>query len=147
MYYSASAAGTLLIGAATSAVLPAPGADQFSEVGWLRTIQPPPTEQSAGSFRVLNNNHSHAVGGRQVEQEYTGTVVVDRADVGFVMRADAKVAGGRRRNYRVVYPDGAIEDFVGFCRRYAPGPLNADEEGTPHEAEFAIRVDGEITES
>lgn len=147
MYYPASDQTTLLMGAATSSPLPAPGADVFTEVGLLRTLQPPPVEQSAGSFRVLNDNNPRSVGGRQVDMEYTGTVAIDRNDAGFQMRADAKVAGGRKRNWRVVYPDGSVEDFVGFCRRYAPTQLNADEESAPHEAEFAIRVDGAITES
>lgn len=149
-YYAASAEATLQIGTATganSAALPAPGSDVFQEVGLLRSLQPPAVEQTAGSFRILNDNNPRSTGGRQVDQEYTGVVAIDRADAGFAMRADAKVSGGRYRNYRVIYPDGAIEDFKGFCRRYAPTALNADEETAPHEAEFAVRVDGEIAES
>lgn len=148
-YYAASGETLLRMGTATAssrAALPAHNTDTYQEVGLVRNIQPPPVEQTAGSFKVLNDKFPRSTGGRQVDQEYTGTVAVDRADVGYALKADAGVVGGQYRNFELEYPDGTIEQFAGFCRRYAMTQLNADEENAPHEAEFAIRVDGEITE-
>jgi len=149
-YFPASGETLLKMGTATganSAALPEPGADVFEIVGLLRSIQPPAVEQGAGSFPILNDKNRRSTGGRQTEQEYTGVVAVDRLDVGYAMKADAKVVGGQYRNWQLEYPDGGLETWQGFCRRYAPTAMNADEETAPHEAEFAIRVDGEIVES
>ena len=150
-YYSASADTKLYIGTATAIAgqtLPADGSDSFTEVPLLGTITPPAKEQSAGSFYVLNDNNPRAVGGRAQEKNVPGNLVLDRSEVIHLnMSADADVAGGRKRNWRIVYPDGAIDKFKGFITQFNKTELDASKEGEPHRVDFNIRVDGAVTEA
>jgi hypothetical protein len=147
-YYSASATAKLYIGTSTTTPLPAPGADTFTEVPLVGTITPPPKEQSAASFYILNDNNPRSVGGRAQEKIVESNLVIDRSEaVHNLISADADVAGGRKRNWRIVYPDGHILNFKGFVTRWIESQLDASQDATPHRADFTIRVDGAVTES
>lgn len=148
-YYSGSDDAKLYMGTSTSTPLPLPGADTFSEVPLTGTITPPPNEISAGSFRILNDNASRSVGGRTQEQVVEGNLVVDHSEaVHTAMRAAAKVAGGQKRNWRIVYPDNHQLDFKGFVTRWVEASFDAEQDPpVPHRADFTIRVDGAVTES
>jgi hypothetical protein len=150
-YYSASADATLYIGTATALAgetLPADGADTFTEVPLLGTITPPPKEQTAGSFYVLNDNNPRAVGGRAQLKECPGNLVVDHSEaVHNAMSADADIAGARKRNWRLVYPDGHTLSFKGFVYKWVETAFDAGQDATAHRADFTIRVDGAVTES
>lgn len=147
-YYGASSDAFLRIGTATSTPLPAPGADTFTEVPLVGTITPPPKEQSASSFYVLNDNNPRSVGGRVQEKVVEGNLVIDRSEATHnSMAADVEVAGGQKRNWQIIYPDGTQLDFVGFVTRWVESPLDASQDATPHRADFTIRVDGAVTQS
>ncbi len=150
-YYSSNTGAKLYIGTSTSVPLPAPGSDTFTEVPLLGSVTPPAYEQSTASFRVQNDANPRSVGGTIGEQSVPGNIVCEWSDspVHTNMKNDAKVAGGRKRNWRIVYPDASTRqlDFVGFISNWAEAAFDAGEDAVEHRADFTITVDGAITET
>ncbi len=148
LYYSAAAGAKLYVGAATSAVLPAPGSDTFTEVPLLGTIGPPPHEIASAFFSVLNDTTKRSVGGKKADQLLEGDLVIDWSEpVHVAMYADMQVAGGQKRNYRIVYPDSNNRqlDFKAFLSKWTEEPFDASQDAKEHRAAFSLTVDGAIT--
>lgn len=147
-FYSASAGAKLYMGASTASTLPAPGSDTFTEVPLLGTITPPPKEIGVGGFNILNDTNKRAVGGKKADQVCEGDLVIDWTEaVHVAMAADLDVAGGQKRNWRIVYPDSGNRqlDFVGFLSKWTEEQFDASQDAKEHRAAFAIAVSGAIT--
>ena len=148
LFYSASAGARLYIGSATSTPLPAPGSDAFTEVPLLGTITPPPQEIGVGGFNILNDTNKRSVGGKKADQICEGDLVIDWSEaVHATMRADLDVAGGQKRNWRIVYPDSGSRqlDFVGFLSKWTEESFDSSQDAKEHRSAFAIAVSGAIT--
>lgn len=154
-YYGANVNAKLYMGASTATTLPAPGSDTFTEVPLTGNIKPPQNTLSAGFFNVLNDGNRRSVGGKLNDRTVTGNVVLDwinAATVGgvschLVMFADSIVAGGQKRNWRIVYPDSGNRqlDFVAFISDWEEEEFSADEDAKEHRANFTLSVDGAVT--
>lgn len=147
-YYGANVNAKLYIGASTAASLPAPGADSFTEVPLLGSVTPPANELSTGFFNILNDADRRSVGGKLNDRTCPGSVVLDWTQTPHTnMYADSIVAGGQKRNWRIVYPDSNNRqlDFVGFISSWTETAFDAGEDAVEHRADFVITVDGAIT--
>jgi len=147
-YYTQNTDAKLFMGASTADPLPAPGSDTFTEVPLVQVLTPPIWEQSVGTFNVLNDANKRSVGGKLADQSVGGTIVRDGSEATHLnMFADVKVAGGRKRNWYTLWPDGMREDFVGFASRIAPASFDATGDAAPHVFEYTIAVDGEVDQT
>jgi hypothetical protein len=149
-YYSAAAGARLLMGASTATPLPAPGSDTFTEVPLLGTIGTPNHEIGSAFFNVLNDTNKRSVGGKKADQLLEGDVVVDWTEpVHTTMYADLQVAGGQKRNWRIVYPDSGARqlDFKAFLSKWQEEPFDASQDAKEHRAAFTLTLDGAITVS
>lgn len=148
-FYGANVNGKLYIGTSTATPLPAPGADTFTEVPLQGSITPPANELSTAFFNVLNDGNRRSVGGTLGDRTAPGNVVIDWDDspIHSNMYADSIIAGGRKRNWRIVYPNTNARqlDFVGFISSWTESAFDAGEEAVEHRADFVITVDGAIT--
>lgn len=147
-YYGTSSNAFLYMGTATSTPLPAPGSDSFTVVPLLGTITPPPHEISNAFFSVLNDTSKRSVGGKKADQLCEGDLVIDWAEaVHAAMYADLQVAGGQKRNWRIIYPDSNNRqlDFVAFLSKWTEEPFDASQDAKEHRAAFTLAVDGAIT--
>jgi hypothetical protein len=147
-YYGANVNAKLYIGASTATPLPAPGSDTFTEVPLLGSVTPPANELSAAFFNVQNDGNRRSVGGTLGDRTAPGNIVIDWTETPHTnMYADSIVAGGRKRNWRIVYPDANARqlDFVGFVSSWAEQAFDAGEDAVEHRADFTITVDGAIT--
>lgn len=154
-YYSGNVNGKLYIGTSTASTLPAPGADNFVEVPLLGSITPPGNELSTGFFNVLNDANRRSVGGKLNDRTCEGNVVLDWANaatvsgttVHQVMYNDSILAGGQKRNYRIIYPDSNNRqlDFVAFISKWTEEPFDAGEDAKEHRANFTLTLDGAVT--
>src|SRR5687768_6907225 len=134
-YYGQSVNAFLEIGTSTSVPLPAPGADSFTRIPLLQILTPPANETSIGSFNVLNDSNKRSVGGKSADKIVEGQVVIDWAEATHVsMDADSRVAGGQKRNWRIVWPDSNSrqEDFVAFISKWAPEAFDATGDAKEH---------------
>lgn len=155
MYYGANVNAKLYMGASTANPLPAPGADTFTEVPLLGSVSPPTNELTTGFFSVLNDANRRSVGGRLGDRTSEGNVVLDwtnAATVGGVschqaMYNDSIVAGGQKRNWRIVYSDAGARqlDFVAFISQWSEEPFDSGEDAKEHRANFVLTLDGAIT--
>src|SRR5688572_16136359 len=119
-YYGTSVDAFLYMGSSTANPLPAPASDSFTVVPLLGRITPPPHEITKATFNVLNDNNKRAVGGKKADQIVEGDVVLDWTEaVHQAMYNDMQVAGGQKRNWRIVYPDPNDRqlDFVAFLTK------------------------------
>jgi hypothetical protein len=147
-YYSASAGAKLYIGTSVAAVLPAFGSDTFTEVPLTGTISPPKHEISAGFFSVLNDIVKRSVGGKKADQSCDGNLVIDWTEaVHLSMYADMQVAGGQKRNWRIIYPDSGNRqlDFKAFLSKWDEEQFDAGQDAKEHRASFTLTIDGAIT--
>jgi hypothetical protein len=154
-YYGANVNAKLYIGTSTAASLPAPGSDTLVEVPLLGSITPPPNELTTAFFNTLNDANRRSVGGKLNDRVCEGNVVLDWANattVGGVtvhaqMYADSIVAGGQKRNFRIVYPDSGNRqlDFVAFISNWSEEAFDAGEDAKEHRASFTLTVDGAVT--
>lgn len=147
-YYGTSSGAFLYMGQSTANSLPAPGSDTFLEVPLLGTITPPPIEISSAFFNVLNDTNKRSVGGKKADQSCEGDLVIDWTEaVHVAMRADLDVAGGQKRNWRIVYPDQGSRqlDFKGFLSKWNEEAFDSSADAKEHRAAFTITVDGAIT--
>ena len=148
LYYSASAGAKLYVGASTATPLPAPGSDVFSEVPLLGTIGPPAHEIGSAFFSVLNDTNKRSVGGKKGDQTLEGDLVIDWSEAVHVqMYADMQVAGGQKRNWRLVYPDSGNRqlDFKAFLSKWNEEPFDSSQDAKEHRAAFTLTLDGAIT--
>ena len=60
------------------------------------------------------------------------------------MFEDVNVAGNRKRNWRITYPDGWTLDFVGFMSRWQEEAFDATGDAKEHLASYRISIDGEV---
>lgn len=147
-YYGANVNAKLYIGTSTATTLPAPGSDTFTEVPLLGSITPPPNELTTAFFNILNDANRRSVGGKLNDRTCDGNVVIDWTEaVHTSMYADSIVAGGRKRNWRIVYPDANNRqlDFVAFISNWAEEAFDAGEDAKEHRANFTLTVDGAVT--
>lgn len=147
-YYGANVLAFLKMGASIADPLPAPGSDTFTDVPLLGSVTPPPNELTTAFFNVQNDGARRSVGGKLGDQVSEGNVVIDWTQtVHQNMYADSKVAGGRKRNWQIIYPDanGRQLDFVGFISAWSEEPFDAGEDAKEHRANFTLTIDGVIT--
>lgn len=147
-YYGQSVNAFLQIGTSTADPLPAPGSDSFTEVPLLLTLTPPPNETTIGTFNILNDANKRSVGGKTTDRTVEGSVAIDWVQVPHQnMYADSVVAGGRKRNWRIIYPDSNTRqlDFVGFISKWTEEAFDATGDAKQHVAAFTIAVDGAVT--
>lgn len=147
-YYGQNVDAILYIGTSTATPLPAPGSDTFTEVPLTEIITPPGWEQSVGSFNVTNDSSKRSVGGKLADQVVEGNLAIDWETVPHQnMFADVGIAGGRKRNWRIVYPDANDRqlDFVGFVSLWREEPFDATGDAKEHVAAYRISVDGAVT--
>lgn len=147
-YYGANVNAKLYIGTSTATTLPAPGSDTFTEVPLLGSITPPPNELTTAFFNILNDANRRSVGGKLNDRVCEGSLVIDWTQaVHTSMYSDSIVAGGQKRNWRIVYPDSNNRqlDFVAFISNWAEEAFDAGEDAKEHRASFTLTVDGAIT--
>jgi hypothetical protein len=147
-FYSANVSAFLYIGASTAASLPAPGSDSFTEVGLVGSITPPSNTISTAFFNVLNDPDRRSVGGKLGDRTVAVTLVVDWTTTPHQnMYSDSSVAGGQKRNWRIVYPDANDRqlDFVGFISEWTEEAFDAGEDAKEHRVSVVITVDGDLT--
>lgn len=147
-YYGANVDAKLYIGASTATPLPAPGADSFTEVPLVGSITPPANILSTAFFNVLNDSDRRSVGGKLGDRTTPGNIVLDWTETAHTnMYADSIVAGGQKRNWRIVYPDANDRqlDFVGFVSEWTEEAFDAGEDAKEHRANFVITIDGAVT--
>ena len=148
MYYGTSVGAKLYMGASTAAVLPAPGSDSFTEVPLLGMVTPPANTISVSFFNVQNDSNKRSVGGKSGDRTLPGNIVIDWTEaIHASMYADSVVAGGQKRNWRLVYPDANARqlDFVAFLSSWTESPLDSAEDAKEHRADFVLNIDGAIT--
>lgn len=144
-YYGNNSGAKLYMGASTATTLPAPGSDTFSEVPLLGTITPPPNTQSVNSFNVLNDANPRSVGGKLQARSVPGDLVIDWTEsVHNSMYTDSIVAGGQKRNWRIVYPDSNNRqlDFVAMVTDWKEEAFDAGGDVKEHRATFVLSVAG-----
>jgi hypothetical protein len=147
-YYGANVNAFLYIGASTATTLPAPGSDSFTEVPLLGSITPPANELTTAFFNVLNDANRRSVGGKLNDRICEGSLVIDWTLTPHTnMYADSIVAGGQKRNWRIVYPDANDRqlDFVAFVSNWTEEAFDAGEDAKEHRATFTLTVDGAVT--
>jgi len=147
-YYSANVGAKLFMGASTATPLPAPGSDSFTEVPLLGSVTPPANELSTGFFNILNDANRRSVGGKLNDRTVPFNVVADWTEtVHQNMEADSIVAGGRKRNWYILYPDANArrDDFVGFISQWTKTAFDAGEDAVEHRIDGVITVDGAVT--
>jgi hypothetical protein len=147
-YYSASAGAKLYMGQSTATPLPAPGSDTFDEVPLTGSINPPTHEISSAFFSILNDTTKRSVGGKKADQLCEGDIVIDWSEpVHVQMYADLQVAGGQKRNWRIVYPDAGNRtlDFKAFLSKWQEEAFDAGQDAKEHRAQITLTVDGAIT--
>lgn len=154
-YYGANVNAKLYIGTSTASTLPAPGSDTFTEIPLLGSITPPGNELTTAFFNILNDANRRSVGGKLNDRTCEGGVVLDWANaatvsgttVHQVMYNDSIVAGGQKRNYRIIYPDANNRqlDFVAFISTFTEEAFDAGEDAKEHRANFTLTVDGAVT--
>lgn len=147
-YYTQNTDALLYIGASTADPLPAPGSDTFTEVPLTQVITPPGNEQSVGYFNVTNDSVKRSVGGKLSEQTVEGNLVIDWTQTPIQnMYADSLVAGGRKRNWRIKYPDANDRqlDFVAFVSLWREEAFDATGDAKEHVAAYRLSVDGSVT--
>lgn len=147
-YYGANVNAYLYIGASTATTLPAPGADSFTEVGLVGSITPPANTLSNGFFNVLNDADRRSVGGKLGDRTVPFSIVLDWTTTPHQnIYNDSIVAGGQKRNWRIVYPDANDRqlDFVAFVSEFTEEPFDAGEDAKEHRANCVLTVDGAVT--
>lgn len=149
-YYGSNTNAKLYIGASTATTLPAPGSDTFTEVPLVGQITPPSNEMSTGFFSILNDAVRRSVGGRLGDRTAECNLVVDWTLTPHQnVNADSKVAGGQKRNWRIIYPDANARqlDFVAFVSSWKEEAFDAGEDAKEHRASFVLTIDGAVTET
>lgn len=147
-YYGANVNAKLYIGTSTASTLPAPGSDTFTEVPLLGSISPPPNELTTAFFNILNDANRRSVGGKLNDRTSEGNLVIDWTQaVHNSMYADSIVAGGQKRNWRIVYPDSGARqlDFVAFLSSWKEQAFDAGEDAKEHRSDFVLTLDGAVT--
>lgn len=150
-YYGNNVDAKLYMGAASetsASALPSAASDTLTEVPLVQVATPPPREKSVGSFNVLNDSDTRAIGGKKAAQTVEGTIVLDHSEAIHVQWIeDVNADGAVYRNWQLVYPDGWTQDFVGFLTRLADASFDATGDAAEHTSEYRIAVSGNITES
>jgi hypothetical protein len=148
-YFSRSSNAKLYMGAAyatSSSGLPTHAADSMREVPLLGAVTPAPRTLTSAFFNILNDAVRRAVGGKVNDKVWEGNYVVDDDEaVHNDFLSDSEIAGGRYRNYRVLYPNGRQVDFKGFVTNYAEEALEASDTPEVFRSNFTITQDGADT--
>jgi hypothetical protein len=142
-YFSKSSNCLLYMGTSVATTLPAVGADTMRVVPLLGAITPAPNTLSVAFFNILNDVLRRSIGGKLQDKSWEGNFVVDDAQqVHNDFINDSKVAGGQKRNWKILYPNGRIVTFVGFVSNYAEDQLEASDTPDVFRASFTITQDG-----
>lgn len=146
-YYGQNVGAKLFIGTSTANPLPADGADTFTEVPLCEILKPPGIELSAGFFNVLNDANKRSVGGKTSDKVVDVQYVRDSTDpVHAAIESDANVAGGQKRNWRLLWADGVkLQKFVGFVSKWDPEQFDSTGDAKEHIINSTISVDGAVT--
>jgi len=147
-FYGSNTGAFLYMGASTASTLPAPGSDTFTQVPLVGTITPPPNVLSSGFFNVLNDAVRRVIGGKLGDRVVDGDLVIDwTATEHSNMYADSIIAGGRKRNWYIIYPDSGNRrlDFVAFVSKWTEESFNSSNDAKEHRASYTLAVNGAIT--
>lgn len=142
-YFSRNQNAKLFMGASTSTPLPAFLSDSYTEVPLLGAIKPATRSLSSAFFNILNDALRRSLGGKQQDKVWSGNVVVDDDSPEHnTMMDDADIAGGRKRNWYLVYPNGRLIYWAGFVSNWDETQLEASEDPEAFRADFSIAQDG-----
>lgn len=148
MFYGNNTNARLFYGSSTTDPLPAPGSDTFTEVPLLGKFKPPPNKLNVSFFSILNDAVRRAVGGRLGDRTVPFSVKIDwlLTPVNTIY-ADSIVPGGRKRNWRITYPDANNRqlDFQAFVSNWEEGEFDAESDGEVHGADSEISLASDIT--
>jgi hypothetical protein len=131
-------------GTATGASLPAPGADTFSDVLDIEELTPPQATREVDEWFVLDLVASKKRPGPVSFSPCTAKCTRAYGDlIHNSLEDDAIVAGGQRRNWRIIASDSGQEqrDFVGYVNKFA---INALTNKGRSVFDLEILVDGSV---
>ena len=140
-HYGSNVDGKLYKGNSTAVPLIAVGTDVLVELPLLESVTPPANELQSSSFNVLNQAAPLNLGGKLAVQtvdavlalDWTSTLITD-------MYTDSVTAGGRRRNWKLLYPTGRFMTFQGFVTKWAEEALDAGEDIVEHRVAITITL-------
>lgn len=145
-FYGSNVDAKLELGASTATPLPAIGSDTFSVVPLLETVTPPSVELSVATFNVHNQAAPLSLGGKVAQQSIEFSMALDWtiAAVG-TLYTDANTSGGRRRNWKLTYPNGRLLTFQGFISKWTEEAMEAGEEVVEHRVSATITLTSAVT--
>lgn len=111
----------LQIGTSTAASLPLPASDTFTDVLDLEELKPPSATREIDEYFVLDRVGSKKLVGPVSWAPVTAKLARNYGNaVHDSIENDAAIAGGQRRNWRIVASDTGAEqrDFVGFVNKF-----------------------------
>lgn len=147
-HYTTNVGAKLYMGTATTDPLPAPGADTFTQVTQLQIVTPAVNEMTTAEYNILDSAEPISLGGKLQPKKVTGTIVFDWAlAIHQLLEADSVYAGGRKRNWYILYPDTGArrDDFVGFVSKLEKTEFSAESDPQPHKGNFEISQTGATT--
>lgn len=147
-FYGNNTNALLYYGASTADPLPAPGADTFTVVPLLGKFTPPPNTLNKSFFSILNDAVRRSIVGRLGDRTVPFTVKLDWTLTPInTIYADSSVGGGRKRNWRIVYPDANNRqlDFAAYVTDWKEGVFDAESNGEVHFADSELTLATDIT--
>lgn len=150
-FYTTQTGAKLKMGTSTADPLPAPGSDTFVEITIVEDFDPIAFEQTPSFFSVLSSTSRNSIGGRLNDVTISGTVALDWSTVGIAtasqLETDARVAGGQKRNYQIIYPDSGARQYdgVAFISSFKASKFDANANASEHKAAITLAFTGVIT--
>lgn len=145
-HYGINVDAKLEFGASTATPLPAIGADTFTIIPLLESVAPPSVELSVATFNVHNQAAPLSLGGKVAQQSIEFTMALDWVIAGVgTLYTDANTAGGRRRNWKLTYPNGRLLTFQGFISKWSEEAMEAGEEVVEHRVAVTITLTSAVT--
>lgn len=145
-FYGSNVDAKLEFGASTASPLPAIASDTFTIIPLLETVQPPSNELSTATFNVHNQAAPLALGGKLAQQTIEFSMALDWAIVGVgTLYTDGVTPGGRRRNWKLTYPNGRLLTFQGFISKWTEEAMEAGEEVVEHRVSVTITLTSAVT--
>ena len=135
----------LQIGTSAAASLPLPGSDTFTTVGDLEELKPPSPTREIDEFFTLDSVGARRLVGPVSWAAVTAKLVRRYGNaVHDSIETDAAVAGGQRRNWRIIASDTGAEqrDFVGFVNKFEIASVTNRGRVV---VDIEITVDGNVT--
>lgn len=132
-------------GTATGSSLPAPASDTFTDVVDIEELKAPSASREIDEYFVLDRVASKKLVGPVSWSPATAKCARDYQNaVHDSLEDDSFVAGGQRRNWRVIANDPSQErrDFVGYVNKFELGSVT-NRGRVQYDVE--IVVDGDVT--